>query len=417
MASLPKVAIIGAGPAGCTLARLLLNANVPVTVFEGEKSLSVRAQGGTLDLHTHTGQRALKEAGIFDQFLKYARYDGEALRVMDKYCTTYIRTGGASGTTSRGRPEIDRMRLRQILVESLPEGVIRWGQRLRSVDIEDLSLHFDHGIEKGFDLLVGADGAWSKVRPVLSSARPYYVGLGGFDMVIPDCEKEYPDIYKMVNRGSVFSFGDGKGLTVQQRGDHSVIVYAWGARDETWMETCGYDVHDSAAVKRALGKEFVDWEDPLRKTTQVAKGDEIIARSLYQLPVGHRWDARPGITLIGDAAHLMTPFAGEGVNLAMEDAMKLAHAIIGSTKLGNHPKILPNSIRTFELEMFARSAPISELSRLQMEAMFFTPGAPFTTIEIWIRRALSGRPDEPWWLRLLLPLWCIRLLLRAIFWW
>jgi 2-polyprenyl-6-methoxyphenol hydroxylase-like FAD-dependent oxidoreductase len=74
-----KIAIIGAGPAGCTLARLLLHSNTPVdlAIFEGETSHDARTQGSTLDLHTESGIAALKEAGLYDEFLKYVRFDGE----------------------------------------------------------------------------------------------------------------------------------------------------------------------------------------------------------------------------------------------------------------------------------------------------------------------------------------------------
>jgi 2-polyprenyl-6-methoxyphenol hydroxylase-like FAD-dependent oxidoreductase len=74
-----KIAIIGAGPAGCTLAKLLLHAETPVdlTLFEGEKSLDARTQGGTLDLHTESGIEALKRCGLHDEFLRLARFDGE----------------------------------------------------------------------------------------------------------------------------------------------------------------------------------------------------------------------------------------------------------------------------------------------------------------------------------------------------
>lgn len=128
-----KLAIIGAGPAGCVLARLLLKTSAQVTVFEAEKSFDARGQGGTLDLHEDTGLLALRECGIYDDFLKYARFDGEAIKLCDKSMLNYINFGGTTATNSRGRPEIDRQSLRKILLDSLPAHQIRWNHRLRSV--------------------------------------------------------------------------------------------------------------------------------------------------------------------------------------------------------------------------------------------------------------------------------------------
>lgn len=254
----PKVAVIGAGPAGMTLAHLLLKASIPVTIFEREASPDVRGQGGTLDLHDDTGLKALKEIGLWGEFQKYARYDGEALVIGDKHLKKYLYMGGTTKETSRGRPEIDREKLRKILYEALPDGIIRWGSRLRSVDVHR-ALHFDHGTETEFDLVVGADGAWSKVRQILSGVQPHYSGLGGIQATISGAEKQHPDIYKLVNRGSVFCYSDGKSLNAQQMGDGTIIVGFWTRRPEDWQKTCGYDLHVSKSVKKALLEEFHDW--------------------------------------------------------------------------------------------------------------------------------------------------------------
>ena len=409
-----KVAIIGAGPAGCTLANLLLKEpHIEVSVFEGEKDLSIRAQGGTLDLHTETGQKALRKAGLYDEFLKYARFDGEALAVVDKHKTTVLKMPGASKNSTRGRPEIDRIRLRRILIDSLPKNIIQWGKRVQRVDPQNLSIEFEDQTIGGFDLVIGADGAWSKVRPVLSSAKPYFAGLGGVDMVIEKPSERYPHIDSFVRRGSVFAFSDGKGITLQQRGDDSMILYAWVAKDEKWQQDCGFDVTNPVQLKAHLLKEFADWDPLFKEALEGTDNKQIVPRNLYVLPVGHQWPSRQGVTLIGDAAHLMTPFAGEGVNLAMEDALKLSEAIIAARKMGGNSKAFINSIRLFEVDMFRRAAPVAEASRLQMEDMFFVPGAPQATIASWVRRAIGNG----WLLKLLLPLWFIKLILRLIFWW
>lgn len=407
----PKIAIIGAGPAGCTLARLLLNASIPVTVFEGETSIDARAQGGTLDLHDATGLKALKEAGLYDEFLKYARFDGEALSITDKNLKSYIRLRGSTAETSRGRPEIDRARLRQIQVESLPPDVIRWGCRLRSVDADDLSMHFDHGVENGYDLLVGADGAWSKVRPILSKANPVYSGLGGLSLEIKDIANSHPDLNKLINRGSLFAYSDSKAIVGQQKGDGNVHVYAWSARDENWMKTSGYDVHNPREAKEAALKDYEDWAEPLRKMIEVADKDDIVARSLYELPVGHRWESRPGATLIGDAAHLSSPFAGEGVNIAMEDALNLSQVIIAAAKAPEPVRALNDRLKAFEEDMFRRGRAVQQKSRTNMEFLLFTPGAPATTVDRWVQSALANGSE---WKKYFLPLWLVRIIVKVI---
>lgn len=399
-----KVAIIGGGPAGCTLARLLLNAQISVTIFEYEISPNVRTQGGTLDLHTATGLKALKAAGLYDEFVKYARYEGEALAVVDKNMKTYVSIDGNSEETSRGRPEIDRLQLRQILLDSLPPDTIRWGCKLRSIDSE-LSLHFDHGLEKGFDLIVGADGAWSKVRPYLSHVKPAYSGVGGIEMDIPDADKRFPDLHKLVNHGSFFSYSDGKSVLVQQKSGGSLSVHVWGKKsDENWRQNCGYDISNPQEVKKALLHDYEGWAEPLIKFTQVGEDETLWACSLYELPIGHKWNHRPGATLIGDAAHLCSPFAGQGVNIAMEDALKLSQALIAGVK---NPSSLDSHITAFEQDMFLRGAAVAQISRANMEDMIFTPGAPESIIDRFTRRAMLGTG----WKQYLLPLWTVRIML------
>ena len=411
----PKVAIIGAGPAGSTLARLLSCAAIPVTVFEGESSMSVREQGGTLDLHPTTGLRALKEAGLYKEYSQYARYDGEALNVADKNLVSVIKVGGTTEASSRGRPEIDRARLRQILVDSMPEGTIRWNCRLRSVDVNDLTLQFDHGDETGFDLLVGADGAWSKVRPVLTDVEPYFLGLGGYDLFVHDAEKNHPDLYKLLNRGSLFVYSDCKAIIAQQRGDGTIVVYAQGKREEDWKKTCGFDLHDANEVKRAIKEEFKDWAEPLVKLTQVADDIEIVARCLYILPPGHQWKHKAKVTLIGDAAHLMTPHAGEGVNVAMEDAVNLAHAIIQSVEAEDTVKALDKVVSAFEDEMMTRAAKVQKHSLANTQDMYLTPGAPHARIDSWVRRAMAQQLG--WVVEIVLPLWFVGVVRRSFNWW
>ncbi|KAH7160651.1 hypothetical protein EDB81DRAFT_322773 [Dactylonectria macrodidyma] len=391
-----KVAIIGAGPAGCMLARLLHLGGTDVTVFEGDTSPDFRSQGGTLDLHTATGLAALKEAGLFDEFLKHARYDGQYMAIVDKDLE-YLLVRNADNKLASNveeRPEIDRSKLREILSNSLPEGMIKWGHHLKSVD--GRKLVFEHTTIDGFDLIVGADGAWSKIRKAIDPELvPEFSRVAIIELEIPDAENTAPNVHKLVNRGSVFASTEGVRLTVQQMGDGSLNIYAGFVNDDAdWMkpEKCTYNAYDlQETITTLLGGIFKDWDPRLREALERTQG-RCNPRSLYMLPVGTKWTHKPGFTLIGDAAHLMTPFAGEGVNQALEDSMLLAKAINEAGSESNTE--LDEAIAKFETIMFARVGKVQELTYGLLQDSMFTPGAPKSVMAKSMSRHVRHR--LPW---------------------
>ena len=380
-----RIAIIGAGPAGCTLGRLLYLSKISFVIFEGEASRDIRSQGGTLDLRPRRGLAAVQAAELHDEFLKYARFDGEALELTDKNLKSYISLSGKTSDKSRGRPEIDRRQLRSMLLDSLPEGAVQWGCHLNSVG-EDLVLHFEGGrTESGFDLIVGAEGAWSKVRQLLTDQLPIYSGICGTELYISDVANRYPDLYRLVNRGSIFAFSDGHSVSAQQIGDGSMRVADWGARDQRWAKDNHIDVLGPFGMKKLLANEYKDWAPQFQKLFSIADDDSIETRSLFMLPKGSRWTNKRGVTVIGDAAHVMVPFAGEGANIAMADAMKLGLCIARSES----KEALDLNMIDFEKDMFERAFSSQEWSEENMEDMFFTVGAPRTVIEKYVVRFLS----------------------------
>lgn len=299
-----------------------------------------------------------------------------------------------AGTTekdTRGRPEIDRLQLRQLLLKSLDEGTIKWNSRLRSIEEANgkFSLHFDQGTATGFDLVVGADGAWSKVRTLVSDAKPFYTGVSGWHFSILNPQEQHPDLYALVNRGSLFAFSDIKGIIAQQMGDGSIGVSDWEALPEDWQKEAKYDIQNGEAVRDAMLEKYQDWAPELRKLLEAMDTSHVIPRNLYMLPVGHKWTHRPGVTLLGDAAHLMSPFAGEGVNLAMKDALDLSKAIIEAANSGNKES-LDWKMKKFEDAMFKRSAKVQQQTYDMMSYMFFTPSAPDASIEKYICKAVTS---------------------------
>lgn len=395
----PKIAIIGAGPGGCILARLLHVHDISCTIFEGEQSIDYRSQGGTLDLRTNTGLAALKEAGLWDEFQKHARYDGESLLVTDKALTTWFRRspGKPDQKNKLGEaPEIDRSDLRKMLMESVPQDSVRWGMKLSHVEETDEGhdLHFSNGsVERGFDLIVGCDGAFSKTRNLLTTEKVFYTGIGGWTMQIPNAEETAPDVYNRVNRGSLFAYSDLKSIVAQQLSSGNLWISAYGPYKEDYTSTCGFDANDTGSVKAHLRESLRDWRPELLDAIEKAEGD-VSWRSLYMLPVGFTWPHRKGVTLLGDAAHLMTPFSGIGVNTAFQDAMILAKQITDFAK-SPATSSLDEHINAYEKEMYVHAHKAQRHTEGSMTDVMLTPGAPRTTIESWILRHLNE--DKPAW--------------------
>ncbi|KAI3395776.1 hypothetical protein diail_859 [Diaporthe ilicicola] len=393
----PKIAIIGAGPVGTTLGRLLLrqSPSTSITIFESEPSPDYRSQGGTLDLHTDTGLAAIKEAGLWDEFMKHARYDGESLLMTDKNLKPFWQVKPSPSPQQKGghvggqRPEIDRAALREMLIESLPADMITWGHRLRELqpgkEPRSTKLIFtlaDGGTTtaSGFDLIVGADGAWSKVRAVLSDVEPMFSGVSNQAFEIPDAANTAPEVYRTVNRGSVFSHADGHKTNLQQMGDGSIVVYLnFRTDDEDWFKhpaRSGFDAWDLEEAKAAALQRYGDWHPVIRDAISRTQG-RTMPRSLYMLPVGFSFEHRPGLTILGDAAHLMTPFAGEGVNVGMEDARRLARAV---TAAGADLARLDCEVAAFERDMFVRAGEFAALTETMLKAWFFTEDCPRSVV-------------------------------------
>ncbi|MEV4453338.1 FAD-dependent oxidoreductase [Streptomyces mirabilis] len=340
------VTIIGAGLGGLTLARVLHVHGIPATVYEAETSPTARTQGGMLDIHAYNGQPALQAAGLIDEFRGLILEGREATRVLDRDGTVLL---DEPDDGTGGRPEVMRGKLRKTLIDSLPVGTVRWGYKVSSVRALGDSRHevtFADGTTVVTSLLVGADGAWSRVRPLLSDATPEYVGTSFIETYLFDGDTRHPASAQAVGGGALFALAPGKGILAHRESGGTLHTYVSLNKPHDWF--AGIDFTDSAVATARIAEEFDGWAPKL--TALITDGETApVPRPIHSLPIGHRWDRVPGVTLLGDAAHLMSP-SGEGANLAMYDGAELGKAIAA------HPDDVEAALSEYEQALFPRSA-------------------------------------------------------------
>ncbi len=343
------VTIIGAGLGGLTLARVLHVHGIPVTVYEAESSPTVRTQGGMLDIHDNNGQLALKAAGLMDEFHAIVLEGRQAMRVLDPDGTVLL---DKADDGTGGRLEVQRGELRQILLDSIPAGTVRWGHRVSSTRALGSGRHevtFADGGTVVTSLLVGADGAWSRVRPLLSPATPEYAGTSFVETYLFHADTRHPAAAKAVGGGMLIAPSPGREIFAHRESGDTLHTYVALTRPQDWF--AAIDFTDADAATARIAREFDGWAPEL--TALITDGDTApVLRPQYALPTGHRWDRVPGVTLLGDAAHLAPP-NGEGANLAMYDGAELGKA------LAAHPDDVEAALTEYEQAMFPRSAEVA----------------------------------------------------------
>ncbi|UHO36671.1 FAD-dependent monooxygenase [Chryseobacterium capnotolerans] len=362
-----SIAIIGDGPAGLTLARLLQLKNAHVKVYERDFNKEARVQGSPLDMHEDSGLAAIRKAGLLEEFKKTFRPGADKTLIMNEQAEILFSDHENKPEEDFGaehfRPEIDRGPLRNMLLESLQPDTVVWDSHFISMEPQNKGwvLHFKNGTSAYADLVIASDGAHSKIRPYLTDNQPIYSGVIMLEGIVS--KDHAPNINALINGGKIMAFGDAKNILMGQKGNGDLGFYASFKADENWAVSSGLDFSDNTAILQWFKTEYPEWSEIWHELFEKA-AIPFIPRPIYFMPLDQTWEARSNITLIGDAAHVMPPFAGEGANMAMLDALELSEYLTSS-----HYSTLQEAISQYEITMRKRAATATKESLENGERM------------------------------------------------
>jgi len=391
----PRIAIIGAGPAGLTLASLLAHNSIPCTLFDlrppptNTSPTSPLVPSGSLDLHAESGLLALEKCGLLDKFEALNRAGSEECIITDKSGEVKYSDDGQGGQ----RPEIARNDLTHLLLSSIPEQDVKWNHKLLLCDKSEgnggrfrllFSLLPDsengEAIEKeeDFDVVIGSDGAWSRTRLLLTNEKPHFSTVSCITLTIPSVSTTYPQLAAIIGSGSFYAPSDRKAVIAQRGSLDSARIYVMlSAPSESYLVTSSLSsatTLPSRLKKMLLENEglFAHWGEGIKSLLAAGCDSvvEISANPLFMFPIDFSWQHVPGATVIGDAAHLMTPFAGEGVNCAMLDAFELSRGLVSAVKSGGAVEDVDEQLEMFENAMWKRMKPVSQETWDNLQVIF-----------------------------------------------
>lgn len=355
-----KIAIIGGGPVGLTTARILQINGADVTVYERDLNAQARTSGGTLDIHADSGQKAIQKADLMDTFYKYARPTGEKMADMHGNITSNEMPDETNGYQ---RPEIDRNDLRKIMLDNLQENTVAWDSQLTNIEKvgEQYHLEFKNGTKVVSDFVIVANGGRSSARKFVTDQEPELSGTYIIQGEIENPERDYPEFKPKYGDGNVMAMGEQKMFYTHTLRDGSIHFGVSFKADENWVLNHGIDFEDNASVIAFLNKTFENWGDDYKKLFAASTDFSGLPLRLFSLE--ESWKKHSNITLVGDAAHLMPPFAGEGVNMGLMDAYHLTENLTN----GEFTTI-QDAINDYEQKMFGYALEAQRMTK-KMEGL------------------------------------------------
>jgi tetracycline resistance monooxygenase len=357
-----KVAIIGAGPVGLTMARLLQQKGIVVAVYERDRDPQARIWGGTLDLHKDSGQVVLKNAGLLDHYyataipmgIIFANEQGKILSIKDP-----------TPENQYDNPEINRNDLRTILLDSLANDTVAWDSKCTGLEVYNGSwlMQFENKPDAMADLVIIANGGMSSIRNYVTDAVVEDTGTFIIQGDVPQPELRCPEFYRLCDNNRLMSAFHGN-LLVANPNNNGALTYGVIFRmPEEWSDGKGLNFQNTDSTIAFLSNRFSKWDE---RYLQLFRSTSLfVGLPTRKLPLGKPWkrDRPLPITLIGDAAHLMPPFAGQGVNTGLVDA-----SVLSANLTNGKFETIETAIHNYELKMFEYvSAAQYESSKNEME--------------------------------------------------
>lgn len=327
-----KIAIVGGGPGGLTLARLLQLKGANVKVYERDLDKNARVQGSPLDLHDDSGLAAIIKASLLNEFKNNFMPGADRQKIMNEKAEVFFSDHETKPEEQFGhahfRPEIDRGVLRRILLASLAPDTVVWNSHFISMEKQNEGwlLHFKDGSSVYTDLVIAADGANSKIRPYITDIKSFYSGVTMLEGNIYDAKNNAPNISAMLQGGKIMAFGNQKDILMGQKGNGEIGFYISFKTKEDWPTRSGLDFSNKAQLLEWFKKEYAAWSSDWYELFENV-ATPLTPRPIQCMPLDQHWEALPNATMLGDAAHVMPPFAGEGVNMAMRDALDLSECL------------------------------------------------------------------------------------------
>lgn len=364
----PHVVIIGAGIGGVALAVACLHRGIPFTLYERDSSFDVRAQGYGLTLQQ--ASNAIKGFGLF--FLKegakstrHVVHTTEGKEIIEWGLRTHSKV---NKSPKRINVHIPRQALRLALLEQLSEhDAVQWGHRLvgfKSCEDKSVELSFQvNGERKNAkaDLVVGADGVRSVVRSLLIGEEMTPLRYLGYVVILGICSLEaLKDLESsLLDSSTVFQTVNGyERIYVMPYSLHSVMWQLSFPMPE--VEAKALSAQGALALKEEACRR-TKWHDPIPQMIAATRPAQISGYPVYDrdLLKPELLEKAGAVTLIGDAAHPMSPFKGQGANQALLDALALARNIslaCTPTSKWRETGLREVALTEFEEEMLARSA-------------------------------------------------------------